>query len=238
MVRVPCAAKCGRTVKRYRTYVEKHAFVFCSPQCSRKHQVAEKSSGWRGGAVRGRGSMWHRIAEAIRVRDGHACRWCGKSQNDNKRKLSVDHVRPWREFDSEAEANDPLNLVSLCQICHGKKQHLEGRWLRGDGLALQEYRRYVGIGSDSLDKPLADDYLLRLGPPRKPVDQVARGKAISAAKKRYYADPAVKEQWKAINQKKAQSPEWRAKVSAAAKAQWARPGMRERMCQAMREARL
>jgi len=69
--------------------------------------------------------------------------------------------RPWREFDDEAEANNPNNLVSLCRRCHAKKARYENRWLRGDGLALQEYRRFIGLGQEPLTE-LGADGMLRL----------------------------------------------------------------------------
>ncbi len=231
-------AMCGTNVHRTYKKMTIRALVFCSHECSRKYHVGEHCAAWRGGSKEGRGRDWKRISESIRVRDSYTCRWCGKHQSENgKSSLSVDHVRPWRECESEQEANDPSNLVSLCTSCHGKKGKLERAWLRGDGLALQEYRRLVGVEPFKVEVLLEPSDPKRLGPPIAPVDFKSRGPAISAAKKAYYQQPGVKEKWVEINRAKAQSPEWRKKLSDKAKEQWAQPGMREAMVAGMKEAK-
>jgi hypothetical protein len=147
----PCT-HCGKAVRRRKEFARgKAGRMFCSPECSREYQRGANASAWRGGiggSALNRGKGWRRRAERIRLRDGNKCRRCGKTQDENGgRKLSVDHVRPWREFsdDRKEEANRDENLVSLCMSCHAIKQALENRWLKGDGLALQEYRRSVGL---------------------------------------------------------------------------------------------
>lgn len=124
----------------------KTARVFCSKRCVQLFHVGENSPLFRGDKDPNRGAEWNRLAETIRVRDSHQCRRCGRSQLENRQKLSVDHVRPWREFTDKKEANDPSNLVALCRKCHSLKTlTTEQAWLRGDGLALQRYRKEVGI---------------------------------------------------------------------------------------------
>lgn len=162
----PCM-KCGTTVTRYIKGRRNKTTWFCSPECSHAFHVREHASAWRGGSRRGRGSRWTKIAESIRARDSYKCRRCGKTQEENGQRLSVDHIRPWREFSCEEEANDPANLVSLCASCHGKKMKLENRWLNGDGLALQEYRVSLGIDvTGAIDLPLPSS-AFRLGPERR-----------------------------------------------------------------------
>lgn len=217
--------------------VKRNGHIFCSPKCSREFHVAVNNSNWRGGGDSGRGKGWSRLAEKIRARDGFSCRWCGKSQEQNRRRLSVDHVRPWREFEVEQEANDPANLVSLCQSCHGKKLGLENKWLRGDGLALQEYRRFVGIASISrtLDTPL-DSSAKRLR--RAPNKPPKRGPcpAVSAAKRKYYARPGIKEEWTTRNRARV-TPEWREKVSRRTKEAMNDPVIKKRHLDAVRASR-
>lgn len=148
----PCT-HCGSLVKRRKEFVQsKRGQIFCGLACSQAYQRGEKAAAWRGGiggTMLNRGLGWAKRAARIRARDGYKCRRCGKTQEENGRKLPVDHVRPWREFpdDEKEQANADENLVSLCTSCHGKKLKLENRWLRGDGLALQEYRRSVGLAS-------------------------------------------------------------------------------------------
>lgn len=182
----PCA-HCAAPVTRRVSARRNRKAVFCSTACSKAYHVGARSNSWRGGHSHGRGPGWQKRAEAIRERDGHCCRWCGKTREENKAALSVDHVRPWREFDNAEEANHEDNLVSLCRKCHGKKVKLENAWLRGDGLALQEYRRMVGITLPPRrpDQPLPPA-APRLGPPPVPADtraarEVERRRKIGAA---------------------------------------------------------
>ena len=159
---------------------------FCSRECARIYSVGERAGNWRGGASLHRGRGWSRIADTIRERDNRRCRRCGKTEAENKQKLSVDHVRPWREFANERDANDERNLVSLCRSCHGKKLKLESAWLRGDGLALMAYRKSVGLPTDGLGP-------VETGPPTGPPRMYGRTKeqriAQSAAKKQWWARP-------------------------------------------------
>lgn len=54
--------------------------------------------------------------------------------------MSVDHIIPWRSFDSADEANQRSNLVALCRSCHGKKARAERLWLKGDVLDMWTYQ--------------------------------------------------------------------------------------------------
>ncbi len=185
-VEKPCA-HCGSTVRRRRMWVK--ARMFCGRSCFAAFSVGSKSAAWRGGKSLKRGSGWARIAEAARNRDALCCRRCGKTQGENGQKLSVDHVRPWRDCEHEAEANDLNNLVSLCRSCHAKKNTLERRWLNGDGLALMEYRRSVGLPEGGLTSPTPSTR--KLGPPlqssRKHTPAVRA--AMSKAKKEWWRLP-------------------------------------------------
>ncbi len=83
---------------------------------------------------------WEARAERIRARDGYRCQNCGKTQKENGRKLSVDHVLPRRWFTDPLKADDPTNLISRCVSCHGKKTaRAERKLLRGDIIAFQQH---------------------------------------------------------------------------------------------------
>lgn len=138
----PCD-HCGASVRRRRQWVR--ARIFCGKQCQSAFFQGERAPMWREGTSLRRGKGWSRIAASIRERDGFTCRRCGKTQEENGQKLSVDHVRPWCDRESDEQANAPSNLVSLCRPCHSRKAKLERRWLLGDGTALQDYRRSVGL---------------------------------------------------------------------------------------------
>lgn len=104
---------------------------------------------YRGGEIRGRGKQWTKVAEAIRRRDNYVCQRCGKPQSENGgRKLSVDHIIPWRLFIDETEANADANLVSLCFVCHGwKTAYAEQRYLRGDVLDFKQFQQAIRLHS-------------------------------------------------------------------------------------------
>jgi len=57
--------------------------------------------------------------------------------------LSVDHVIPYRTFESPSEANQQDNLVALCSSCHSKKTRAERLWLKGDVLDMWRYQTSV-----------------------------------------------------------------------------------------------
>lgn len=145
-----CGKEFTRDVAFLRRVQRAGGVSFCSRECTAAYHVGEKSPAWRGGSDPNRGQGWLKRAEEARARDGYKCRRCGKTQEENKQRLSVDHIRPWREFEDAAEANALDNLASLCRKCHSwKTTTLEKKWLRGDYLALQEYRRWIGIMTGS-----------------------------------------------------------------------------------------
>lgn len=157
MLEAACA-HCGATFRRTAAALRRRKQVFCSRVCARDFNRGANSALYRGDRDTHRGAEWNRIAERIRDRDGRCCRACGRTEAENKQKLSVDHVIPWRAFENKLEANDESNLVSLCRSCHQKKTiGAERRWLRGDVLGLQAYRVNVGISGPSGDHaPTAD----------------------------------------------------------------------------------
>lgn len=139
LITVACR-ECGSEFRRTRAAIARVKDAFCSSACSAKNHSREGSPNWRGGHDSNRGPYWRAIAEDMRKRDGYRCRMCGKTQEANGQKLSVDHIIPWRSFESKDEANDPANLASLCRVCHGKKGRAENAWLKGDVLDMWRYQ--------------------------------------------------------------------------------------------------
>lgn len=134
---VPCAA-CGAPLRRLDT--RGRTAAFCSSRCRATYYSGQHHPLSRTGPSAPYPASWARLAEQIRRRDGYTCSWCGTPQAQNGRRLSVDHIIPRRAFASPAEADTPLNLVSLCQRCHGRKTAVtETKWLRGDALDLALY---------------------------------------------------------------------------------------------------
>jgi 5-methylcytosine-specific restriction endonuclease McrA len=90
---------------------------------------ADRAYNYKGGHKKSRGPDWYTNRKLAKARDGYKCVDCGKTEEQEKidskrnRGLSVHHKNPYEEsFDSTLE-----NLVTLCQSCHMKREHKEGR---------------------------------------------------------------------------------------------------------------
>jgi 5-methylcytosine-specific restriction endonuclease McrA len=133
---------CGSAFRRTRAAAARlKGAPICSRRCLAVQVGGPGSPSYRGGNLTSyRGPNWIKIRTAIRERDGFRCRRCGKTEQENKRALPVDHVIPWRTFTSADEANRPENLVALCDTCHGRKARAEIRYLRGDVLDMWSFQ--------------------------------------------------------------------------------------------------
>ena len=103
---------CGKQFTRARSRAREHSC--CSKQCSGFARNGEKSPMWKGGiSFEPYPIKFNRgLKRTIRDRDGHICVLCGKTETENKRRLSVHHI----DYD---KANlDRENLVSLCNSCN------------------------------------------------------------------------------------------------------------------------
>ncbi len=62
--------------------------------------------------------------ELVLVRDGYACRECGMTNEEHKRRwnreITIDHKNNLGRY-SKIVDNSPDNLITLCLICHGRK---------------------------------------------------------------------------------------------------------------------
>jgi len=76
----------------------------------------DKHPCWRGGISRDPyGWEWSpELREAVRQRDGHRCQLCGKAQSENDRAFDVHHI------DYDKKNSDPMNLITLCPLCHSQ----------------------------------------------------------------------------------------------------------------------
>lgn len=114
--------------------------------CCKAHQVAHARGSvsplYRGRRSSSRGPNWRERAERTRARFDHQCARCGKTQGENGRRLSVDHIIPWRLFTDHEAANSDDNLVPLCTSCHSKKtMRAERQMLVGNMTEFDLYRR-------------------------------------------------------------------------------------------------
>lgn len=147
MLKVKCV-NCKKEFQRTTAAVARVKATFCSSACSHAYLREERHHNYRGGHDPNRGPKWIRLAETIRNRDGYKCGRCGRSQDENGEKLSVDHIRPWRSFTDKTEANATTNLISLCRPCHAvKTSRVENKMRRGDMLDFAAYQRAIAMPS-------------------------------------------------------------------------------------------
>lgn len=107
----------------------------CGPECTSilmsKNKSKENHPNWRGGSSEKdwRGDGWFALSEKVRERSGRICESCGKTEDEEGRRLSVNHIRPWHTFPPEEKdiANRIENLEALCMSCHRKK---DAAWFR------------------------------------------------------------------------------------------------------------
>ena len=110
---------CGKTVFVPASH---HKRKYCTKRCADAHYNSTYRRGpnnprWRGGRVLSYGPGWKEIKERVRERDKN-CRRCGKTPEENGRKLDVHHLGPYR-FTGD---NDLENLEGLCRSCHMRSE--------------------------------------------------------------------------------------------------------------------
>lgn len=99
---------------------------YCTRTCRDKHWRGPLNPNWVDGAkVNVRGPNWQAIRRAIVARDG-CCQHCGSTE-----KLHVHHIVPFRLFASHEQANEPDNLITLCQHCH-RPEDARYKWVKLD----------------------------------------------------------------------------------------------------------
>lgn len=120
---------CGEKYKKWPCLSSKTRF--CSSKCLenflKEHLSGEESplSGnnhynWKGGNRNYYGANWKKKRRKALERDNYKCQKCGKSKNELGMKPSVHHIKPFRKFSDNSQANKLKNLVCLCKSCHGK----------------------------------------------------------------------------------------------------------------------
>jgi len=92
-----------------------------------KHRLARmgsKNPNWRGGvSCELYGWEWtEELREEVRRRDDYKCQVCGVPQTECERLLSVHHIN-YNKRD-----NDPVNLVTLCVLCHTRSNFHRSHW--------------------------------------------------------------------------------------------------------------
>ncbi|ASN07355.1 hypothetical protein CFK40_09685 [Virgibacillus necropolis] len=99
---------------------------FCDSHCMAEYYAksgafsGENNKAWQGGDIDYYGPNWRSQRKKTRIRDNYTCQDCGLTEKEYGHELSVHHIIPFRQFNSDWEcANKLSNLVSLCEHpCH------------------------------------------------------------------------------------------------------------------------
>ena len=67
-------------------------------------------------------NIWKALRQLVYQRDGRRCQECGKSAN-TRNFLQAHHV------DYDTSNNDLSNLITLCNVCHGKINYKKEDWI-------------------------------------------------------------------------------------------------------------
>lgn len=139
--------ECGTEVTKLQRFYTRKKPKFCSPKCCYMSRRGHKSPLHRGTAYKTRGADWKETAKVIRARDGNLCVAC--RQAGDGRKLSVDHIIPYRlMIQWEINPNAAVNLASLCINCHPVKTAYERDLLAGDVVGFLSGLRWMHYPSD------------------------------------------------------------------------------------------
>jgi len=119
-------SNCGKKIERTNYQVNRNKkHHYCSRECMSKHYIGlvygENHPSWKGGGDLYYGHDWPRISKSIIERDNHTCQRCKIKEEELPQnwRLQVHHKKPLRNCSSLEEANNPENLITLCNRCHG-----------------------------------------------------------------------------------------------------------------------
>ena len=109
-----CLCGCGMLCSTGRFYLQGH---------SAKGKVGNNSRNWKGGLsfLPYCSKFNERLKESVRERDSRKCQICGKTEEENKKKLSVHHVH----YDKE---NCYPDLLSTCIGCNNNMNSNRDYW--------------------------------------------------------------------------------------------------------------
>ena len=113
---------CGKHVVVSATEKGARRFRFCSIDCANQWNSGQNNWFWRGGYDRYYGKNWKRQRRLARKRDDYACQSCGVTELEHGRQLDVHHIIRFKDFEISEQANHLSNLVSLCHVCHIKRE--------------------------------------------------------------------------------------------------------------------
>lgn len=114
---------CGTEYLGHRDSINNN-HTFCSRKCLYEFNVGPNNPMWRGGkSFKEYPQEFNNILrEQIRNRDNRTCQMCLKPEIECDTRLLIHHI------DADKFNSDSLNLISLCNMCHGRINYHEDKW--------------------------------------------------------------------------------------------------------------
>jgi len=116
-ITVPCTG-CGSPVSKAESLIKRRNHQVYCPNCI--HLTRKGRPGFYVGYP---SEFSPTLRTKIRRRDKQTCQICGKHHNETGT-LHVHHI------DYNKANNDPLNLISLCNVCHGQTNYGHQHWTK------------------------------------------------------------------------------------------------------------
>lgn len=118
--------QCGKPMTMLQSKLDRGNGRFCTRECLgswlSENVVGEQHHLWKEGETSYTGE-WLDVRANARKRDGHECKVCGMTREQNGQRLDVHHIRPVRDFEDPQDAHRLDNVVTLCRSCHGKVEN-------------------------------------------------------------------------------------------------------------------
>ena len=124
--------ECGVEFPVFPSTIKRGEGKFCTQKCygkwMTKHLRGKNHPNWQGGLSYGKycEKFNDEFKEKIRDKFGRVCFLCGKTEEDNGRKLSVHHVNGNKECGCDGD--ETCQFVPLCISCHGKVHSKKVDW--------------------------------------------------------------------------------------------------------------
>lgn len=102
---------------------KKDSWRFCSRECTAEWMIEEYSGEGNPNYVHGKefdtGPNWPQQSTRAKERDDYICQRCGEDLIDEQKRANAHHMIPYVDFDDYRVANQLVNLLTLCNSCHG-----------------------------------------------------------------------------------------------------------------------
>lgn len=134
---------CEKQFEVTEAQIRKGDGIYCDKNCKESYQRGENAPTWMGGKSFEPycPKFTEDIKERVRNHFDRICVYCGKTENENKRKLSVHHVN----YDKGQGCTGEWLLIPLCHSCHAKTNYNRDYWETFFTEFLKDYNFDCGL---------------------------------------------------------------------------------------------